>query len=435
MTGTTIAQALPIAASPILTRIFTPDDFGILALFLSITSIIGVMITGRYELAIMLPKEDKEAVNLVALSITIAAGISLFLLTLIIIFGEQISALLGNSQIYPWLFFVPLSLFLTGIFQAFNYWSNRKLQYKRIANATISKSTTTAGMNIGIGVMQSGAAGLVLGNVLGQLAATVQLVVKSIKKGKISFSYVTLKEMTLLAKKYDRFPKVSIWSAMLNTASLQLPVFVLSTGFSSAIVGFFSLSQRVLSIPMSVLGSAFGQVFFQTSTKLKEEDPKGLTQVTYRSYKYMLLIGVIPISIIFGFGDIIFSFVFGKEWQIAGEYARILSVWLLLVFISSPLALLYTVMNREGTLFLFNLSMFVSRAIVLLFGIFYFKDAYITIILFSVISSLFYLWNNIYILKLVNISMWRSLLNTVFVMTVALCIISVFRYLFLNTVW
>ena len=133
MTGTTIAQAIPIAISPILTRIYTPEDFGMFALYMSIASIIAIVATGRYELAIMLPKKDEDAINIVALSIIISFFVSFISLLIVFIFNTQITNILGNPEISIWLYFIPLTVLLTGIYQSFNYWSNRKKQYKRLA--------------------------------------------------------------------------------------------------------------------------------------------------------------------------------------------------------------------------------------------------------------------------------------------------------------
>jgi len=111
MTGTTIAQAIPIAISPILTRIYTPEDFGIFAIFLAITLIIGSIANGRYELAIMIPKKDEDAINIFALGFIITTSISLLLLVLVLIFQTYFIFLLKNEEIGVWLYFVPISVF------------------------------------------------------------------------------------------------------------------------------------------------------------------------------------------------------------------------------------------------------------------------------------------------------------------------------------
>ena len=151
MTGTTIAQAIPIAISPILTRIYTPEDFGVLALYISLVSIFSVIATLRYELAIMQPRQNDDAAALVVLSVVITSGISLFLLVGILVFNEKIQALFGNDEIGAWLFLCPVSVFLTGLYQALNYWNTRKKQYKKIASSKISQGVSASATQVGFG--------------------------------------------------------------------------------------------------------------------------------------------------------------------------------------------------------------------------------------------------------------------------------------------
>ncbi|MDD3506007.1 MAG: oligosaccharide flippase family protein, partial [Sulfurimonas sp.] len=167
MTGTTIAQAIPIAISPILTRIYTPEDFGVFALYVAIASILSVIATGRYEMAIMLPKKDEDAVNIVALSIIISFFVSFISLVIVFIFNAKITNILGNPEISNWLYFIPITVLLTGVYQSFNYWSNRKKQYKRLAISRVVQSGSTATTNLGMGFGQMGSSGLILGQVLG----------------------------------------------------------------------------------------------------------------------------------------------------------------------------------------------------------------------------------------------------------------------------
>ncbi|WP_349237097.1 oligosaccharide flippase family protein [Bacillus sp. REN3] len=431
ITGTTIAQAIPVAISPILTRLYTPDDFGLFALFLSITSIISVAVSGRYELAIMLPKEKKDAINLLVLSVIISTVLSLIILLIILIWGRDIAYTLGNKNIYPWLYFVPFSLFLSGIYQSLNYWSSRYQNYHRLAVNRVLQTATTGTTNIFLGFAKNGAFGLIIGHMIGQLIATIRLGISSTRSDKISMSFIETNKMKTLAKRYDQFPKISVWSALLNNASSQLPIFILSAFFSSTIVGWYSLAHRTLKMPMTVLGNAIGQVFFQASSNLRNIDPLKLKQMTYQSYKALLNIGIIPISIVFGFGDIIFSFLFGEAWLPAGEYARLLSIWLLLVFVSSPLSLLFTVMEKEGTLLLFNISIFISRILSLFIGALIFKDAFITVLLFAVSGIIFWFWHCVYILKLVEIPYNKSITYTLFVIMIGLVFSSLLRIMIL----
>ncbi|HIB85036.1 MAG TPA: translocase, partial [Chromatiaceae bacterium] len=172
MTGTTLAQAIPIAISPILTRLYTPEDFGVLALYMAVTALVSAIATGRYELAIMLPKNDVDAANIVALTITVTSMISLVTLSVVMIYNTEITLLLGNPEISNWLYIVPLTVFLTGVYQSLNYWSNRKKHYKRLSTSRVLQSGTGAGASLSMGGAGFSSGGLIIGQIVGQSVAT-----------------------------------------------------------------------------------------------------------------------------------------------------------------------------------------------------------------------------------------------------------------------
>lgn len=165
MTGTTVAQALPIAISPILTRLYTPEDFGIAALYIAISTIIGSIATGRYELAVMLPEEDDEALNLVVLGLFIASILSVILFIVVIIFNQQICNLLNNEEISLWLYFIPLSVFFIGLFNVLRFYNNRIKQYKDLAKANVFKSVTSAIVRLSVVFIKPGPTGLISGQI------------------------------------------------------------------------------------------------------------------------------------------------------------------------------------------------------------------------------------------------------------------------------
>ncbi len=169
MTGTAFAQALPIAVSPILTRLYTPADFGVFAMYMAIASILGVLVTGRYELAILIPKQDRDAIHIAALSAGLSVVLSGLLLLVVMFFNQAIAQLLGSPELSAWLYWVPASTLLSGIYQSLNYWSNRKSQYKRLAISRTAQSGSASLAQLGAGYVGAGATGLVGGQLAGQV--------------------------------------------------------------------------------------------------------------------------------------------------------------------------------------------------------------------------------------------------------------------------
>jgi len=203
MTGTTIAQAIPIAISPILTRIYTPEDFGVLALFVAITAIFGSIANGRYELAIILPKKDEDAINIFALGFIITTFMSLVLLVVAIVFNDYFATLLGNDEIGFWLYFVPLTVFFTGLWNILNYFNNRRKSYKDLRNATIIKSIISAIIQLSIGFVKQGATGLITATIIPQFVANTRLL-KNIIKDKLLVAKISKVKVIALAKRYIR---------------------------------------------------------------------------------------------------------------------------------------------------------------------------------------------------------------------------------------
>jgi len=344
MTGTTIAQAIPIAISPILTRIYTPEDFGVFALYVSLASVMSVVATGRYELAIMLPKKDEDAMNVVVLSIAIAFLVSLISLVIVSVFNESITGLLGNPEISKWLYFIPLTVLLTGMYQSFNYWLNRKKYYKKLAEGKIWRSGTTTVTNLGMGFGYTGCSGLIVGSVFGQVFATFIL-------GKLvwisylnKMIHIDRYRIFTLFKKYKNFPIFNVPNALIDAVRLSGINILIARFFTVGILGQFSLAWKMVQVPVSLLGGSMAQVFFQEISQTQDVQ---LYEKVIRFLKKSFL-AALPIFItIYLFAPEIFSFVFGEKWKLAGEAASVMAPWLFLNFMSMPLANIFIVMNRQ----------------------------------------------------------------------------------------
>jgi len=280
LTGTTIAQALPIAISPILTRLYTPEDFGVFALFISISAIFAAIVNGKYELAIVVPEKDEDAYNIAALSLLIATGISLVLLLIVIFFHSWLLMLLDNKEISPWLYFIPLVTFLSGIYNMLNYLNTRLKHYRHISNANIYKSLATAFGQLVMGFFKFGAAGLISGQILSNIVGNTTLLL-NVLKNKSMIKKINKQEMKRLGKQYIEYPKYNILSTTANTLSQNLTNIFISTLYSLTSLGFYSLIQRIVIIPSRLIGSSIGQVYFQSASV--ERNKTGNAKKTFNS--------------------------------------------------------------------------------------------------------------------------------------------------------
>ncbi|MBE0492571.1 MAG: oligosaccharide flippase family protein [Sulfurospirillum sp.] len=406
MTGTTIAQAIPIAISPILTRIYTPEDFGVFALFVAITAIFGSIANGRYELAIMLPKKDEDAINIFALGFIITTSISLVLLILVIVFHDYFLSLLNNKEIGLWLYFVPITVFFTGVWNILNYFNNRKKRYKGIAKAIVIKSVILAIVQLSVGFIKQGAAGLISGQILSQMFANMQLL-KNILKDKILISKISKVKIVALAKRYKDFPKYSMWAILANTLSQHLTNILISTFYSVATLGFYSLVQRVLGMPSSLIGSSIGQVFFQQATKEKQQTGKAVKTFN-ATVKKLIIIGLPAFGILFFIVEDLFAFVFGEDWRIAGVYAQIVIPLFFIRFIIATVSAIDTIMERQNIFLVFNVILLaVSILLILTLSERLFE---VFLAIFSTCISLIYLLYGYILFKMSNneFNIWRK---------------------------
>jgi O-antigen/teichoic acid export membrane protein len=344
MTGTAVAQAIPIAISPILTRIYSPEEFGLFALFFALLSILSVLANARYENAVMLPEKDSDAINIFALAIIINTFLSLFLLIVIVLFNDDLTRLLGSDAIAIWLYFIPIALFFTGLFNILNSFNNRQKNYKDIADAMVVKSIVLAVIQISIGLIKSGATGLISGQIVSQLFANMKLMKNIINDKKLMKSIKKVK-IIALAKKYKDFPKFSLPSAFASVLSGHLSNILISIFYSVATLGFYSLVQRVLGIPSSLIGKSIGQVYYEEGTKEKKRTGKA-ERLFNATFQKLLVIGFPSFLVLFFIVEELFAFVFGEEWRVTGHYAQIVVPMFFISFIVSSLSSTYDMFEQ-----------------------------------------------------------------------------------------
>ncbi len=338
MTGTLAAQMLSVAISPILSRLYTPADFGVLALFTAINAIVSVVAAARYETAIMLPREDGDALNIVMLSVAITLVAGAILLGAIYVFDNALFVALNTTLVGNWIYFLPLSVVLSSANQIMIYWNNRGKRFHQLAVNRAVQAGTTGVTQCGLGYGFSAWNGLVAGCVVGQFLSLVSLVKANWLSISESRSAVSLAGIRQNARKYRRFPLFSVWGALFDSGASQMPLFIIASFFSASITGLFSFTLKVLSLPLFLISNAISQVLYQKIAELDNETPGVLRRLIVRIF---LLLGCIacPFCLLFmGFGEEIFSFVFGKEWARAGEFAGPLSVAAAVRFMVSPLS-------------------------------------------------------------------------------------------------
>ncbi|MDO9512190.1 MAG: oligosaccharide flippase family protein [Bacteroidales bacterium] len=359
-TGSVIAQAIPLAISPILSRMYSPSDFGVWAVFISITSVIGVVATMRYEMAIVLPAEDKDARALVGLCLLATVMVSLISLLGVIILHPFILRYMGDEKLGPFLYLVPLMVFSMGVFQTFNYWSTRRKTFRMNASGRVGQSVVMASVNLGMGAMNAGGSGLVAGSIAGQFISALILGWNFLRHPVRFFSSISKEQMKVNARKYKAFAFVNSPHALFDTFQNSAVVFMLQAFFSSFILGLYSFAFRVLKSPASLIGSSVSQVFYERASRMNSEGIN-LKPLVWQLQQKLILVTLLPFLVLFLFTPDIFAFIFSEAYRASGEVARILIPLIFLNLMLSPFSSLPVILNRQKEAFVITIADFILK--------------------------------------------------------------------------
>lgn len=347
MTGTSLGQVIPLLVAPVLTRIYSPAEFGAYYLLGALIAILVPTSTGRYELAILIPKRQEAAFHLVLGSGLLTVLFSLLLLVLIWIFEGPLVQFLGTENIRSWLYFVPLAVWIQGWQNTLMVWHNR---HKRFTQLTVSKLLMTgfnAAGRVALGILIGGLGGLMLGTILGWAAGLLFLAFYFVKWDRMGFSAFQAAEMWEQLRRFRHFPQTMIAGTLFNKSAFELPSILLNKYYEASIAGFFGQMQSIIRRPLQVVGRAFEEVFKQKASEELQE--RGHCRgIFYSTFKRLSLLGILPFVLLLFFAPPLFALVFGEEWREAGIYTQIFALPYFFQFILAPLSSIFYLQERSG---------------------------------------------------------------------------------------
>ena len=388
MTGTGLAQVLTVCIAPVLSRLYGPGEFGQYGSFLSVAAVLSAGVTLQYSEALMLPGKDEEAASLFA-----AASCSAFALTVVftlwvVFFPTWWLALVRVPTLTGWLWLIPLAALFAGLNQILVAWCARRKAFKRAATAQVARSLTANSAQTTAGAVGWGTQGLIGGALLGDVLANLGLLFWVVRHdGGLLRTGAHPKQILAAARAHKDFALYSTPQNVMNAASEGAPVILLIHYFGVATGGLYAFAIRVLELPMNFILSSLRQVLFQ---KLSEVHNNGgdLRALFGKTTTLLLGLSLAPAAIGFVVAPWVFALVFGKEWAIAGEYARWLLIWLVPGFCNLPAALVGRILRQQRNLLLFDLGLLASRIAVLVLGGWYLTPMQ-TVVAFSVVGAIF----------------------------------------------
>lgn len=367
--GATTAQVITLLASPIISRLFTPDVVGVENVFISLVGILSVIVCLRYEYAIVLPERDEDAAHVTAASLVVAALMSGLSAGALAVAGQPLLRLLRVPELTGYLWLIPLALLIQGLFRAMSYWSTRYRRFERLSIAQIAASFTTSSIQVSTGLLGQATVGSLIGSWMAGTTIYTGVLTQQTLKDSWSLLRDGFRRAPMLAalKRYRKFALIDTWGGFVNTLSWQLPTLMLSSFFSAEIVGYYGLANRIVTLPLTLIGNAIGQVFFQKAAESREK-PTELIRTMQTIFRFLVAVGLMPALVLTITGKELFAVVFGSNWAEAGIYVQILGLWMFFLFISSPLAMILSVFERQEITLVTQLAVLLTRIIALVIG-------------------------------------------------------------------
>lgn len=341
--STAVAQVILGGTLPIATRLYTPHDFSLLAVFTAMTSLLSVSICLRYDIAVALPEKAEDGAALVVLSIGLTLFFSALIALPILIAPAWSAALIGQSEMASVLWLLPVACVLAGAYSALQFWNVRDKAFSILAKNRIAQAIFSSVCQIGLGVARAGPIGLILGQTISMGGGAVLLGYRFVVKGDAARG-ACWPRMWEMARQYKRFPAFSTIEAFSNSAGLYFPIILLGALAEKSEAGFVALAMYGLQVPMTLLGNAVSQVY--VSHGPAELRAGRLPAFTIKVLSGLMKTGVGPLICLAIIASPLFEFVFGRDWTRAGYLVMWMTPWFVFQFLASPLSLALHISNR-----------------------------------------------------------------------------------------
>lgn len=343
--GTVLSQGLMIAVLPVLTRIYSPADFSILAVYVAVIGFISVFSCMRYNIAIPLPEDDADGMTLLVISLAVAAVISLMCALPILFAPHAITALLGQPNLQPVIWLIPIGVFFASVYNALQYWTSRKKRFHLIAKTRIIRSIGGVGTQLGCGVLMTSPLGLIFGQMVYGSLGVWGLARDLIKLDHKIYSLTSLKSAMEISRRYIEFPIRSIPAALFDAGYQFLPILILARVLGAAELGVAYLVMLTMGVPISLLGSSISQVYLaDAGERWRSQTLGGFTRlIMLRLFGFGMPIMVATAVALLFFS----SWIFSSSYLAAGQLAILVAPWFIMQLTCSPVSSIFIIVNLQ----------------------------------------------------------------------------------------
>lgn len=383
-TGTAGAQAITMAFSPLITRLYGPEAFGMLGTFMAVLAIMTPMSALAYPIAIVLPKSDADAKSLAALSAGLAFVVAMITALVLLTAGDRIAQMLSLEAIGAFLLLIPVAMLFSAFHQILTQWLIRKKQFKVTARVAVIQALVINSSKTGVGLVSPVGAALIVLTTIGQaLHAFLLWVVMRSRDSALPRKEENTATIRELAKRHCDFPLFRAPQITINAFSQSLPVLMLASLFGASSAGFYSLGKMVMGVPLTLIAKSVGDVFYPHITEAVA-NKENVFRLILKATLALAAIGILPFTFVIAFGPLLFSLVFGSEWAMAGEYARWIALWLFFGFINRPSVAAMPALGMQPWLLGYEFVSTGLKILTLILGFYYFNDDLIAIALMCV---------------------------------------------------
>lgn len=364
--GTATAQVVSLAVAPLLTRLYTPADFGLLAVFMSVVSVASVVVALRLELAVPVPPEEDAAAHVVLAGVLVVAVSSASAAVLVGLFGGALSGVLGEPDLEPLLRFAPLCLAAFGAYNMLNFWFARRERFPAIAAVNAVRAVVVAAAQSLSVASRAGALGLVAGFTLGPIVQALGLIAAMSRDSPLRSTRITWAGLADVVRRFRSFVVFGTPQALVNALNQSLPALVMTLEFSASVAGFYLMAHRLIAAPIGLLGRSVRQVIYPRLARAVDEGT-GLP-LAVRATLRMAALALPAALVVFFSGPALFAWLLGQEWRVAGEYARFIALWLAMGFVNIPSVSLVPLLGMQRWHAAYEVVYLGARLAALLYG-------------------------------------------------------------------
>lgn len=398
LSANVVAQVIGLVVYPILTRIYAPEDFGLLNLFLSIGNVLVVLSLADYYYAIVLPKQEKDAITLTHVSLGLLL-VTTFLVALSVLLSKPISVLFKSPGLVDYYWMMPLYVLVMGSWNILNYWYIRKKSFGRISGYQMSQSILSAGGKIGLGYAGVLHGGMIYSVVLAPLISLLTSMALSFRKTLRPLFQWSWGSIPIQAKEYRNFPLFVLPRSFINVLAGQLPILLLTPFFGSKYVGLLSMALLLGYTPIGTITRALYQVLYQHTTERVHASVK-IGDVFWRFMGYGSCVIIPVFAVIAIILPDLSAWLLGEEWRVVGEYIRWMLPWLYFSLLTGSTCYLSDVFMQQKKGLFFEILLAVCRVAGLCVGIVA-KDFMVAIAAYSIGTALAVLAQLVWLASLV----------------------------------